>query len=225
VTTYLDQCLFAVFPYVAMAVFFVGTIWRYRTQMYSYTTMSSQFLENRQHFWGMMAFHYGIIGTLAGHVIAFLVPKSVLWWNGAPLRLYLLEATAFIFGALALLGMAIIVYRRLTDPRVKVVTTAADKLIYVVVLAILLSGVSVAIFHGWGTSWFAASVTPYLWSLIKFHPQLDTIMTLPLAFKVHVVSAFTLITILPFTKLVHILVAPNQYMFRKNQVVRWYGYQ
>ena len=28
--------------------------------------------------------------------------------------------------------------------------------------------------------------------------------------------------IFPFTRLVHILVVPNQYLFRKRQVVRWY---
>jgi len=222
-TSYLDQFLFAVFPYMAMAIFFVGTIWRYRTQMYSYTTHSSQFLENREHFWGMMSFHYGIIGTIAGHIIAFLFPKSVLWWNGYPVRLYILEATAFIFGSMALLGILTILHRRLTNPKVKVVTSFADWVIYTFLLLIILSGITLAIFHGWGTSWFAASVTPYLWSLVKFQPQIDYIINLPTEFKFHMISAFCLIVLFPFTRLVHILVVPNQYMLRKKQVVRWYG--
>ncbi|MCA9788439.1 MAG: respiratory nitrate reductase subunit gamma, partial [Cyanobacteria bacterium HKST-UBA05] len=82
----IDQLIFGVLPYLAMALFFIETIRRYVTEKYSYTTMSSQFLENKQHFWGMMAFHYGIIGTIAGHIIAFLLPKSVLWWNSYPIR-------------------------------------------------------------------------------------------------------------------------------------------
>jgi nitrate reductase gamma subunit len=37
------------------------------------------------------------------------------------------------------------------------------------------------------------------------------------------VNAFVLIGIFPFSRLVHILVVPNQYLWRKRQVVRWYG--
>ena len=217
----IDQLIFGVLPYLAMALFFIETIRRYVTEKYSYTTMSSQFLENKQHFWGMMAFHYGIIGTIAGHIIAFLLPKSVLWWNSYPIRLYILEATAFIFGALSLFGVAAIIYRRISNPRVKVTTRFTDWIIYLFLTVVIVTGVYIAMFHGWGTSWFAASVTPYLWSLVKFQPQIEYVASLPPVFKTHFFCVFILIALFPFTKLVHILVAPNQYMLRKRQVVRW----
>ncbi len=218
----LDLFLFAIFPYLAMAIFFIETIRRYYMQMYSYTSLSSQFLESKKHFWGIMSFHYGIIGTLSGHVLAFLIPREILWWNSYPVRLYVLELTALVFGSLALFGICSILYRRLNTTRVNAVTTSMDWVVYAFLILMISSGVYVAVFHGWGTSWFAASVTPYLWSLIKFTPQIDYVVHLPVAFKVHMLSAFLLIAVFPFTKLVHVLVIPNQYMFRKRQVVRWY---
>jgi nitrate reductase gamma subunit len=39
---------------------------------------------------------------------------------------------------------------------------------------------------------------------------------------VHIVNAWLVIAFFPFTRLVHILVVPNHYLWRKRQVVRWY---
>jgi len=100
-----NQILFIVFPYLAMFIFFVGTIMRYRKAPFSYSSLSTQFLENRQHFWGLVPFHYGIVVVLAGHIVAFFVPRQILLWNSHPLRLYILEVSALIFGLLALVGL------------------------------------------------------------------------------------------------------------------------
>lgn len=115
---YLEQFLFGIFPYLAMAVFLIETSRRYRKEKITYTTYSSQFLENKDHFWAMMAWHYGIIGTLAGHAIAFLFPKQLLLWNSIPIRLYIIEATAFIFGSLALIGVVAMIMRRIKNSKV-----------------------------------------------------------------------------------------------------------
>ena len=45
---------------------------------------------------------------------------------------------------------------------------------------------------------------------------------MPWMVKIHIVNAFVVIAFFPFTRLVHILVVPNQYLFRRRQVVRWY---
>lgn len=99
---YLDQLLFIALPYVALFTFFLMTIARYRSRAFTYSSLSSQFLENEQHFWGLVPFHYGIIAVLAGHFVAFLVPRDILAWNSRPLRLYILEFSALVFGLLAL---------------------------------------------------------------------------------------------------------------------------
>jgi nitrate reductase gamma subunit len=221
-THYLDQLLFAVLPYVALVLLLLVTIQRYRAQRFTYSSLSSQFLENRQHFWGLVPFHYGILVVLGGHVVAFLIPREILAWNSHPLRLYVLEVTALVFGLLTLIGLLAAVARRFNNPRVRVVTTASDWILYGLLLVQVASGVFVAVFYPWGSSWFAASAAPYLWSLILLNPDISYVAALPDPVKLHIVCAFLLIGFFPFTRLVHILVVPNPYLWRKPQVVRWY---
>ncbi len=219
---YLDTVLFAVFPYVAMVLFLVGTIHRYRSESFTYSSLSSQLLENKQHFWAVVPFHYGIITVLTGHIVAFLIPRQFLLFNSKPLRLYILEVSALIFGITTLVSLLAIIARRFTDPRVRVVTTKADWFLYGMLLLQVFCGVYVAIFYRWGSAWFAASASPYLWSLLKLRPEIAVIAAMPFAVKLHIVNAWLVIAFFPFTRLVHILVVPNQYLFRKRQVVRWY---
>src|SRR5215469_5381503 len=90
---YLDQFLFAILPYMVAITFFPVTIVRYVSRGFTYSSLSSQFLENQQHFWGLVPFHYGILVVTGGHLAAFLMPKQILEWNTQPVRLYLLEIT------------------------------------------------------------------------------------------------------------------------------------
>jgi nitrate reductase gamma subunit len=217
-----NALLFVVLPYTVMLIFFVGTIMRYRKAPFTYSSLSSQFLENQQHFWGLVPFHYGIVTVLLGHIVAFLIPRQVLAWNNVPLRLYILEITALIFGLLALVGLLGAMHRRATVSRIRCITTKLDWVVLVLLLIQIATGIYVAVFHPWGSSWFAAAMTPYLWSLVKFSPDIGYIAQAPLAVKLHVVFAYIVIGIAPFTRLVHVLVVPNPYLWRRPQVVRWY---
>jgi len=219
---YLDLVSFAILPYVAMVLFLVGTIHRYRNETFTYSSLSSQLLENKQHFWAVVPFHYGIIAVLTGHIVAFLVPRQILLFNSRPLRLYILEISALIFGLTTLVALFALIARRFTDPRVRVVTSKADWILYAMLVSQVFTGVYVAIFHRWGSAWFAASAAPYLWSLLKLNPNVAVISAMPLMVKLHIINAWLVIAFFPFTRLVHILVVPNQYLFRKRQVVRWY---
>lgn len=218
---YLDQFFFIALPYMAMLLFFIGTIQRYRTQSFTYSSLSSQFLENRQHFWGLVPFHVGIIFVIVGHIVAFLIPREVLLWNSRPLRLYILEVSGLIFAILALVGLVAALIRRSTVPKIRQVTSKADWVVYGLLAVQIVSGIFIAIFYPWGSSWFAASATPYLWSLVEFNPDIAMIAAMPLAVKLHIVNAYLLIGFFPFTRLVHVLVVPNPYLWRKPQVVRW----
>ena len=218
---YLDQLLFGVAPYLALITFFLGTIQRYRSQAFTYSSLSSQFLENKRHFWGMVPMHYGIIVVLAGHVVAFLFPRQVLAWNGHPVRLYILEISALIFGLLTLLGLLSTLTRRLAFSKVRTVTSPADIVLHLLLLVQVGSGVYVAVSHSWGSSWFAASAAPYLWSIVTLDPDISYVLAMPFAVKLHIVNACLVIGFFPFTRLVHILVVPNPYLWRKPQVVRW----
>ena len=219
---YLDQILFAVLPYLVFVMFLMGTIRRYRSRAFTYSSLSSQFLENRQHFWGLVPFHYGILVVLTGHVIAFLFPRELLAWNRIPVRLYILEVSVLIFALLTLVGLISAILRRFEVKKVRVVTTTADWIVYAQLLIQVVSGIYVAIFYPWGSSWFASALTPYLRSIVALNPQLGYITAMPFMVKLHIVNAYLLIGFFPYTRLVHILVVPNHYLWRKTQVVRWY---
>lgn len=218
----IDYVLFVAFPYVSLIIFFLVTIYRYWAQSFTYSSLSTQFLENQQHFWGVVPFHYGILFILGGHLAAFLFPREVLWWNSKPARLYILEVAALIGGFLTLLGLISILIRRLFFSKVKVVTSVVDWVLYTLLAVQITTGIYVAVFHPWGSSWFASAMTPYLRSLLTLSPQLEYVVALPVMVKVHIIGAFLLIGFFPFTRLVHILVVPNPYLWRRQQVVRWY---
>lgn len=219
---FLNQLLFIVLPYLAMFIFFLGTILRYQKAPFTYSSLSSQFLENQRHFWALVPFHYGIVTVLAGHVAAFFLPQQILAWNSQPLRLYILEITALAAGLLAVVGIIGAIFRRLTVSKIRQVTNVFDWIVLTLLLVQVVSGVSVAIFHPWGSSWFAAAMSPYLWSLVRFNPDLGYVTLLPGLVKGHILMAYIIIGIAPFTRLVHILVVPNPYLWRRPQVVRWY---
>lgn len=221
---YLDTLLFVVVPYVVLFTFFLFTIYRYWTHPFSYSSLSSQLLENQEHFWALVPFHYGILTVLGGHFVAFLLPRQILLWNSNPLRLYILEFTALVFGLMTLIGLLAAIVRRLTFAKLRQVTTPMDWVVFFLLLVQVAGGVYIAVFHGWGSSWFAASVAPYLWSLVKLHPDSSYVLALPAAVKLHILNAWVLIGLVPFTRLVHILVVPNPYLWRKPQVVRWYSH-
>lgn len=219
---YLEVPLFVVLPYVAVFTMLLVTIQRYRSATFTYSSLSSQFLENRKHFWAVVPMHYGILVVLLGHVIGFLIPRTVLAWNSHPLRLYVLEIAALSAGIITLVGMVNVAFRRITTPKIKVVTSLADWILIALLLAQIASGIYVAVFHPWGSSWFAASAAPYLWSLVEMRPEIAHVSGMPYAVKLHILGAFLVIGLFPFTRLVHILVTPNPYLWRKPQVVRWY---
>ena len=219
----MNQLLFVMLPYVALFTFFLGTIMRYRKAPFSYSSLSSQFLENNQHFWGVTALHYGIIMALTGHLIGLLIPRYVLAWNRQPLRLYVLEISGLAFALMALVGVLGTLERRVRYSKARKVTSPADWTIEVLLLVQIVAGVYIAVFHPWGSSWYATSETPYLRSIFFFRPDTSYLASMPFVVKLHMVNAWLIIGLFPFTRLVHVLVAPVPYLWRKPQLVRWYG--
>ena len=219
---YLDRVLFLGLPYTAISVCLLVSLQRYGWRAFTYSSLSSQFLENRTHFWALVPFHYGILSVLLGHLIGLVVPRTVLAWNGRPLRLYILEVAALAFGLLTLIGMLALINRRLADSKIRAVTSLMDWIMFAVLLFQVASGVYVAVFYPWGSTWYAAVAVPYLWSILSLNPDTTIVAQLPLAAQLHIINAFLLLGLFPFTRLVHIVVVPNPYLWRRPQVVRWY---
>jgi len=218
----LDYFFFSAYPYLAIGVFLVGATYRYREKGYKVTSLSAQFLEGKRGFWGTVPLHWGILMVFLGHLVIFLLPESVLSWNSDPARLILHEGLGFAFAVAIVVGLVGLIIRRLTNPRLKMVTTRMDLFVELFLLAQVLLGCWIALGYRWGSSWFAADLSPYLWSILKLSPQPEAVIAMPLVIKAHIIGAFSIILIFPFTRLVHILVAPFHYLWRPYQVVIWY---
>jgi len=218
----LDNFFLIALPYIAFFVFVIGSIWRYRSNGFKFSSLSSQFLEGRQLFWGSVPFHMGILFLFFGHLIAFLIPSGVLAWNSNPVRLVILEVTAFIFAIGVLIGLTNLLYRRITNPRISAVTTKMDYAIIGLLLLQVFSGLWVAYNFRWGSSWFSAVLTPYLWSVCALQPDGTAVFALPWVVKLHIVGAYLIVLLIPFSRLVHFLVPPINYIWRPYQRVIWY---
>ncbi len=218
----IDLFLFGVFPYVAIVVAVGGSIWRYVTNQFTFSSISSQFLESRQLFWGSVPWHYGIVLILIGHLIGILFPSGVMAFNGVPVRLYILEGTALALGLMVLVGLGLLLLRRGTNPRIRKVTSPMDLVLLLLLLLTVITGIGTAIFYRWGSAWYVQTATPYFWSLVTFAPKVEYMASLPLLTKIHAVNALVLLAIFPFTRMVHMLSVPLAYLWRPYQIVMWH---
>jgi len=213
--------LFIVLPYLALTSVLFGSIYRYHFHGFQVTSLSSQFLESKQLFFGSRPFHWGLLLVFFGHMTAFLVPRAVLAWNEIPLRLYILEITAFSFALISFTGLIFLILRRAKGSRLKAVTTVMDIIVYLILLVQLISGLWIAYFFRWGSSWFAMVLTPYLRSVFTLSPDISSVTTLPAMVKIHIISAYVMIGMIPYTRLMHFLVYPFAYLWRPKQLVYW----
>ena len=218
--------LWAVVPYLAMAVFVVGIIWRFRYDKFGWTTRSSQLYESRMLRVGSPLFHFGILFAVVGHAMGLVIPKGWTDALGIDQHTYHLVAVAggLVSGAMICIGFVILVFRRRTVKTVFNATTVNDKAMY------LLLGLTI-LFGMWNTISttlsdefnYRESVSPWFRSIFAFQPQVDLMVTAPFQFQVHAFLAFLLILVWPFTRLVHVFSAPIGYLARPYVVYRSKG--
>lgn len=208
-------------PYAALVIMIVGSAFRYFNFGFKVSSLSSQFLEGRELFYGSQPFHWGLVFLFFGHLIAFLFPRSVIAWNSMPWRLLILEISAFGFGILAFVGLVLLILRRIRNKRLHMVTSYMDIVVYLILSVQIITGLWVAFTARWGSAWFASVLSPYLESIFTFNPDIKAVSELPFIVKMHLVSAFTMIAIIPFTRFMHFLVFPFSYIWRSYQYVIW----
>ena len=221
-----DNILFGQLPYVFITIAIVGTIWRFVSNRYSWSSQSSQFLESKVLFFGSFPWHFGIVLILSAHIFAIFFPSVILGWNSEPVRLSILEISGLVLGLLALFGLLIFVYRRLTDSRVRAVTSTMDVIILIILLIQVVTGLGTAIWFKWGSSWYAAAAVPWIKSIITLSPNVNYVSSLHIITKIHIFNAMIFILLIPFSRFVHFLaiIGPIKYIFgRPYQLVRWYS--
>ncbi|TQM12006.1 respiratory nitrate reductase subunit gamma [Pseudonocardia kunmingensis] len=223
--TVLDVLLWAVLPYVVVAVLVGGTVWRYRYDKFGWTTRSSELYESRLLRIGSPLFHFGILVVVIGHVIGLVIPRSWTEAVGITEGIYHVQALALggIAGFCTLVGVGILVYRRRTTGPVFMATTRNDKLMYVVLVAAIVAGLATTLL-GTGVLGeqhsYRETVSPWFRSLFVLQPDVESMAAASLGFKVHTLIGMLLFAIWPFTRLVHAFTAPFGYLFRPYIVYR-----
>lgn len=216
-----NEVLFVALPYVALAIFIIGVVYRYFYQGYKISSLSTQLFESKILYWGSHAFHIGILFLFVGHLIGFLLPATLLAWGGMPARIIPIEIGAFAFAVLSIFGLITLLIRRLSYPALKRLTSKMDLVIYTLLIVQVLIGMIIAIFYKWGTLWFASSLAPYLKSVFLFSPDIKAVADMPVFIQIHVFAAFLLMALVPFSRLMHFLVFPFVFIGRAAQIFIW----
>lgn len=217
----IEQFLYVGLPYLALVLFVGVTLLRYYLHRFSISSLSSQFLEDRWLGAGSLPWHLGILLVFAGHMVAFLMPS--LWRSllSQPTVLHVVEVAGLAAATACTFGLVTLLTRRLLRGRLQRVTSWADYVVLGLLLLEVSLGVLVAITHRWGALWSTGTVMPYVRSVLVLQPKMDLITDLPPLVRAHVVVAFAIIGIMPFTRLVHALFVPIEYLFRPLQRVVW----
>ncbi|GIH50020.1 nitrate reductase gamma subunit [Microbispora rosea] len=220
----LDVTLWVVAPYVALTVFVLGHVWRYRYDKFGWTTRSSQMYESRLLRIGSPLFHFGVLVVALGHVGGLVIPKT--WTEAVGVSEHAYHLTAVVLGTVAgictVAGLAILVYRRRTVGPVFTATTRNDKLMYALLamtIALGLTATVMANIVGGGYD-YRTTISPWFRSVFYFQPDGDLMAAAPILFKLHALSAIVLFAVWPFTRLVHMLTAPVGYLTRPYIVYR-----
>ncbi|HEU4361090.1 MAG TPA: respiratory nitrate reductase subunit gamma [Mycobacterium sp.] len=213
-----------ILPYIAMAIFVVGHIWRWRYDQFGWTSRSTQLQERRMLKWGAPLFHYATFAAIGGHVIGILIPKSFTDWIGIPERVY--RHFSGIAGSIAaigvLIGGAILLLRRTTVPRVRATTSAVDYLTLILLGIVVLLGIYLTLgVQEFGPGYeYRNTVGTWFRSLFALHPDVRDISTAPFMYQLHATAAWVIFAVWPFSRLVHAWSYPLWYLWRPYVVIR-----
>lgn len=219
--------LFGVYPYVALAICLIGSWARFDLSQYTWKTGSSQMLSNKGMRVASNMFHVGILFILAGHFVGLLTPHAVYHHVISTENKQLLAmVSGGIFGVICLIGLLMLIVRRMTDARVRASSSTSDILILWVLLAQLCLGLLtiVASTHHMDGS-VMVMLADWAQSIVTLQPMVaaESIAPVSLVYKLHVVLGMTLFVLFPFTRLVHMVSAPVWYLGRRYQIVRQKG--
>lgn len=220
---YLHQFAFQIYPYIAIAVFLIGSWARFDYAMYTWRTGSSQLLSSRGMRLGSNLFHIGILAILGGHLVGLLTPHAVYELViTAPQKQLLAMWAGGLAGVLCFVGIAILLWRRLFDARVRATGSFGDLLVLVLIFAQLLLGmvsIRLSMDHLDGSVMIVLS--EWAQHIVTFRAgAANFIYGVHWVYKAHLVLGMTLFLIAPFTRLVHVWSIPVSYLWRPYQVVR-----
>ena len=220
----MNTVLFALYPYIALAVCVVGCWMRFDREQYSWRAGSSQLLRTKGMVIASNCFHIGILFILAGHFVGLLTPEAIYHHViTTEAKQILAMASGGFFGLICLVGLAMLLHRRITDPRVRASGTRGDLAVLVLLGIQLLLGLATifaSMQHLDGSVMLL--LAGWAQSVVTFQPEQAAayIANVHIIYKLHVFFGISIVLVFPFTRLVHIISAPIWYLGRGYQIVR-----
>jgi nitrate reductase gamma subunit len=214
-----ETLLWVILPYVAMATFVVGLWWRYRADQFGWTSGSTQIFEHRILGWAGPAFHYGALAAIGGHVIGLMIPKSfteAVGMSESTYRWFSAIAGA-VAGAVCVVGFVGLVYRRVTNVRVRRTTSRTDLLVYLLLVVLIALGCWMTFAHNLITASpydYRDSISQWWRSLFILQPDVSAVQGANTVYHVHAIVAWAFWALFPFSRLVHAWSIPLQYVGR-----------
>jgi nitrate reductase gamma subunit len=222
---YLNTLLFGIYPYVCLAMLLIGSLIRFDREPYTWKSDSSQMLRNGQLRLGSNLFHFGVIVVILGHFGGFLAPHWAVDWALDPVGHQLLAmVVGGIAGLVAIVGLTILLHRRLADPRIRLNSRKWDIAVAMLLWLQLFLGlltVPLSAFHTDGVLF--ETLTSYVKGIVTLDGAVASRMIgVPVIYKMHVLLGFTIFLVSPFTRMIHIWsgVGALAYLFRRYQIVR-----
>ncbi len=216
--------LFGIYPYIAITVCVLGCILRYDREPYTWKAGSSQIMSKKGTRLANNLFHVGMLGIIGGHLVGLLTPH----WLYAPIissssKQVLAMTAGGAAGVAVLVGVAMMVHRRWTNPRVNKTSSFGDKAILILLLLqVCLGLMSIFVSAGHLDGHMMEQLGHYFQSgwLLNTFEGYEQIKNLHIIYKLHILLGFTLILLVPFSRLHHAISAPVWYFFRNYQIVR-----
>ncbi len=217
--------LFGIYPYIALSIFLLGSLIRFDRDQYTWKSDSSQLLKRGQLRWGSNLFHIGILFLFFGHLAGLLTPHAVYEvLISAPTKQMLAMVSGGIAGTMCLVGLILLVHRRLTEPRIRVNSSRMDIFILLWILATLTLGL-ISIFFSAGHMDGSEMLLLAGWAqhIVTFRGDAASLLVdVPLIYRIHLFFGMTVFLLFPFSRLVHVWsgFASVGYLVRPYQIVR-----
>lgn len=198
---------FGIYPYICMAIFLLGSLVRFDREQYSWKSESSQLLYRGQLIWGSRLFHLGVLMVFFGHLFGLLTPLIVWELIGVTHQAKQIFAMTMggIFGGVALIGLVLLIHRRLRCERLRNNSTWRDYLVLFWILLTLCLGLStifVSAHHLDGEE--MVKLMTWAQSIVTFNPAAPHyIAETSIIFRIHIFMGLTFFAIFPFTRMVH----------------------
>ncbi len=224
-TAWLDTLLFGIYPYICLAVFFIGSLIRFDRDQYTWKSDSSQLLRTGSLRWGSNLFHIGVLFLFFGHFVGMLTPHFIYeHFIGAGAKQLMAMVSGGIAGVLGIIGLSLLLHRRLTDPRIRATSKISDIVLLWLLwvqLALGLATIPLSAQHLDGS--MMMRLAEWGQRIVTFRTGgVELLAGAGWVFKAHMFLGMTVFLIFPFTRLVHVWsgFGTLAYVLRPYQLVR-----